>query len=83
MPIRADTSDEQLNTASFLDFRFKSITFGNQIVGVSIKDVRVLGVNVNVLKELIPHIVVIAFGMITRQAYDKTKPTNLYQFICF
>lgn len=50
MPVRSDAADEKLNSTSRLNFFFKCNAFADQVFSVSVQNVRVLRVNVNVLE---------------------------------
>lgn len=61
------TSHKQLNSTSSSNFLLKGFTLGLQVAGVAVQYMGVLGFDVNVLKEVIPHVGVIALGMLSGQ----------------
>jgi hypothetical protein len=56
-----------MDSASSFNLLLVGKAFGLQIAGVAVKNVHVLRQNINVLEEIVPHKVVIRFGVITRQ----------------
>lgn len=50
MAVGTDAADEKLNATSCFDFLLKGDALTDQVFGVSVQNVRVLGVNVNVLE---------------------------------
>lgn len=60
------TSNKQLDSSSFSDLLLISLTLLLQVLCISIKNVSVGWINVNVLEEIVPHVGVVTLGMSTR-----------------
>jgi len=61
------TSDEKVDSTGSFNLLLVGQAFGLQIGGVAVQNVDVLRQNIDVLEEIVPHKVVIRFGVITRQ----------------
>ena len=66
MPVRTDTSQEQVHTTGSFHLCFVSGAFGFQIFCVSIQDVHILRLNVDMAEKVVPHERMIAFRMVFR-----------------
>lgn len=53
-----------MHSTSFLDLSLEAVTLDSQVWSVAIQNVCILGINVDVLEEVIPHVKVIALRMI-------------------
>lgn len=53
-----------MHSPGILDLSFKAVTFDGQVWSVAIENVGILGVNVNVLEEVIPHVKVVTLWVI-------------------
>lgn len=60
------TSYKQLNSSSICNLLLIGLTLCLQVFSISIKDVSISWINVNVLEEVVPHVRVIALWMSTR-----------------
>ena len=58
-----------MNSASILDFLFKRDAFDLEVRGVSVKDMCVLRIDVDMLEKMIPHERVVTLRVITRDSY--------------
>lgn len=68
MSIGTYTSDEQLNSTGLLDQVLEMVALGHQISRVSVQDVRVCRIDVDVLEKVVPHKVMVALWMISGQS---------------
>lgn len=59
------TSYKQLNSSGLCDFLLEGLTFCFQVLCVSIQDVSIGRIDVNVLEEVVPHVGVVALWMST------------------
>lgn len=69
MAIAAETSQEQLNATNSDDGLFVGLALRCKVCSIAVKDMNVARVNVDVLKEVVPHKRVIALGVITGQTH--------------
>lgn len=60
------TSNKQLDSPGLCNLLLVSLTLRLQVFCVSIQDVSIGWINVNVLEEVVPHVGVIALWMSTR-----------------
>ena len=63
MPIRADTSDEEVDTSERLDHLFVSLALSGSVFSQAIEEVCILRVDVDMVEEVALHKVVIALGV--------------------
>lgn len=58
-------------SSGLLDEVFEASTFGDEVGRVAVEHVRVAWLNVDVLEELVPHVVVVRFGVVPRQTCNR------------
>lgn len=61
-----DAADEQVHAARLLDELLEARALAHQVGRVAVEHVRVGGVDVHVLEELVPHVVVVRLWVIAR-----------------
>ena len=64
MPIRADASEEKVYTSCLLDRSFVGSTFGFEVWSITVEDVDVLPLDVDMIEEVLPHEGMVALGVI-------------------
>lgn len=69
MSVLADAAHEQVDAAGFEDGGLIVGTLLDQILGIAVQDVDVLGLDVDVAEEVVPHERVVALGVILGQAH--------------
>ena len=65
------TSNKQVNSTGVFDRLFKVIALFLEVLSISVKNVNMGWVYVNVLEEVLPHVRVVALGMIIRDTYTR------------
>ena len=65
--VRTDTAHEEVNTTSFCNHFLVVVALGDEVRSVTIEDVHVLWLDVDVVEEVVPHEAVVAFWVINRQ----------------
>ena len=65
------TSNKQVNSTGVFDGLFKVIALFLEVLSISVKNVNIGWVYVNVLEEVLPHVRVVALGMIIRDTYTR------------
>ena len=63
------TSNEELNSSDCLYFLLKLVALLHKVWCIPVKDVHIGRVNVNVVKEVLEHIGVVALGVVPRDAH--------------
>ena len=66
--VRTDATHEQFDAAVALDFGFKTLAFRSNIGSITIQDIHILGQDVDVAEEIVPHKGVVALGVVARYA---------------
>ena len=69
MSIGANATHEQVNTTCLLNSFLIVLTFCLQILGITIEDMDILFLDINVAKEVVPHKVMVALGMLLGKVY--------------
>ena len=94
MSIGTNTAHEEVNTTCILDSLLVILTLDLQILGVTIEDMDILFLNVDVAEEIVPHEGVVTLGMIFGEIdiFEKSLllwrrhnlfPEGSYQFLVF
>lgn len=60
-----------MHSSGLLDEVLEAATFSNEVGRVAVQHVRIAGLDVNVLEELVPHVVVVRLGMSSRQSCNR------------
>lgn len=55
-----------MHSSGLLDELLEATTFGDEVGRVAVQHVRVAGLDVDVLEELVPHVVVVGLGVSSR-----------------
>lgn len=61
------TSDEEMHATGFPNEVLEALALGHQVGRVPVQHVRLCRIDVDVLEELVPHVVVVRLGMVARQ----------------
>lgn len=61
------TSDEEMHSTGLLDEVLEALALGDEVGRVPVEHVRVARLDVHVLEELVPHVVVVGLGVVTRE----------------
>ena len=69
VPVGTDAAHEEVYPAVGLDFLLKAGALGIQVGGVAVQDVGILGLDVDVAEEVVPHEGVVALGVLLGQAH--------------
>ena len=69
MSVGTYTAHKEVDTAVRLNLFLITCTFGIEVGSVTVQDVGILRLDIDVTEEVIPHKRIVAFGMFLRQAY--------------
>ena len=69
MTVGANATEEQVNTAIRLDFLLVASALSNQILSITVKNVHILSLHINMAEEVVPHERMIALGVLLGQPY--------------
>ena len=64
MSVRPDAAEEQVDSACFTDTFFVTGTFGFEVFGITVEDVHVLLLNIDMAEEVLLHERMVALRMI-------------------
>ena len=68
MAVRANAAEEQLDATDSLDLVLIVLSLGLEVGCISVEDVDVVWLDVDMGEEVLVHEAVVAFGMVTRDA---------------
>lgn len=65
------TADEEPDPAGLLDEVLEALALRHEVGRVPVQHMGVRGVDVDVLEELVPHVVVVRLGVVARQSWTE------------
>ena len=68
MSVGTNTTHKEVDTTIRFDLLFVTGTLSIQIGSITIQDIGILRIDINMVEEIIPHERIVAFGMFFRQA---------------